>query len=309
MNLSSLDLNLLWTLHVVLDEGSVTRAAARLRVTAPAVSNALARLRDALGDPLLVRAGRGLVPTPRATELKTELARVFESLEQLLSKADRFEPDQSDREFVIALSDADQVSCAPAIAALFAVELPRSTLHLVSIDTLLSEGGLSTSSVDLTIGPRMKARGIRQASLFEEYAAFVVRTDHPLTRAPVTREDFGAARHVDVRLALGRAGAGNAQANNAIDDQGFIRDVALTVPGFMPAVMVAASTDLVAGVPRRLAETLAAHHPIAILQGDLPRVSFEMMLTWHERTDADPGAAFLRELVTRAVARPAGTTS
>ncbi|HRE89476.1 MAG TPA: LysR family transcriptional regulator [Myxococcota bacterium] len=301
-----MDLNLLWTLHVVLQEGSVTAAAARLNLTSPAVSNALARLRNALGDPLFVRAGRGLVPTSRAMELRPALASTFEALERALSQGEGFNPKTLVREFTIALSDTEQVTCMPAIASLFAAELPLSSIHVVSIDTLLAGGGLSASAADLTISPPLDAPGIRQRHLYDEHAAFIVRTGHPLLDAPMTPEAFNAARHIDVHIALGRGGVGNDQATDAIANQGFAREVALRVPGFVPAVMIAASTDLVAGVPRRLADTLAAHFPIAMLSGRLPTLSFEMMLTWHERTDADPGAAFLRELVVRATTRRAG---
>ena len=117
MNLSNLDLNLLFTLHAVLAERSVARAAARLHVTSPAVSNALARLRDAIGDPLFVRKGRGLTPTPRALELEATLTSTFGALERALT-ATPFDPKTSERSFSLALSDTPISSrvCPPSPA-------------------------------------------------------------------------------------------------------------------------------------------------------------------------------------------------
>ena len=123
MNLSALDLNLLLVLHAVLEEGSVARAAERLHVTSPAISNSLARLRAQLDDPLLVRSGRGLVPTPRAKELAPILARIVEEAEQVIEGPAR-DPAASTRELTLALADADQVASLPRLANALARTMP-----------------------------------------------------------------------------------------------------------------------------------------------------------------------------------------
>ncbi len=161
MNLSAIDLNLLWLLHAVLTERSVTAAAKKLSVTAPAVSNGLARLRGVLGDPLFVRSGRGLVPTPRALELEPVLAQTFAHLQRSLEGGVRFSPRTCERKFTIALSDADQIAFLPRLSAEFSKRLPRARLRVVSLDTLVSTGGLAGELVDLTIGPMEKAEGVK----------------------------------------------------------------------------------------------------------------------------------------------------
>src|SRR5262249_49145516 len=150
VRLPQLDLNLLLVLDTVLTERSVARAARRLHVTPSAVSNALARLRGALADPLVARSGRGIVATPRAAELAPTLARALRELEQAVSGS-AFDPASTTREFTLAIADAGQIVRLPDLARSFATEMPRARLRVVGIDTLLSTGGLGGSEVDVAI--------------------------------------------------------------------------------------------------------------------------------------------------------------
>src|SRR5450755_3878191 len=134
MNLSALDLNLFVVLHAVLEERSATRAARRLNVTQSAVSNALGRLRAALGDPLVVRSGRGLVPTPRATEVAPVVAQAIAHLQTVVDRGRGFDPSESTRTFTVAAADNHQTSEAPRIATAFVKGLPRAALRMVSAD-------------------------------------------------------------------------------------------------------------------------------------------------------------------------------
>lgn len=295
VNLSGMDLNLLWTLHVVLEEGSVRAAARRLAVTSPAVSNALARLRDALGDPLLVRAGRGLVPTPRASALAPVLAGLFADLEGALGA--RFDPATTTRTFTLALTDAHLLTALPRIAARLTVEMPQARLEAVSVDTLIARGGLEGGGADVAIGPDDGSPHVHRAPLGTTEAVLVVRADHP--RVHDAMSAF-AERHVDVHVALGRPGRGNHAAREALAEQGLQREVAVTVPSFAGAVAVAAHTDLVAAVPREVAVALAPALPVRLL--DLPAsLAMPLFLTWHARTHADPGAAAFRSVVLEAL--------
>ena len=151
MSLSGLDLNLLLVLETVLAERSVARAARRLHVTPSAVSNALARLRAALDDPLLVRSGRGVVPTPRATALAPALARALRELEQAVA-GQAFDPATTDRELTLALADVIQVVKLPAIVRALATRMPRARLRVLSIDALVASGGLGGTAVDVVVG-------------------------------------------------------------------------------------------------------------------------------------------------------------
>lgn len=302
MNLSNLDLNLLLTLHVVLAERSVARAASRLHVTSPAVSNALARLRDALGDPLFVRKGRGLSPTPRALELEPTLATTFGALEHALAAAP-FVPATSTRSFSLALSDTDQLATLAAIARLFARELPRAQLRIVSIDTLIASGGLEGSTIDAALGPAEPQDGIRARPVYQDEAVFIARKGHPRVRRSLTPASFNAEGHVDVHLVLGKAGAVNRAAEDAFARFGLSRRVAVTVPTFAAAAMVVTATDLLAGMPKRVAAMLARSLPLTLLKPPMPPLRFPMMLLWHERTHRDPAATYFRDLVARALAK------
>lgn len=297
MNLSGLDLNLLWVLHVVLEQGSVARAAKRLALTSPAVSNALARLRSALGDPLLVRSGRGLVPTPRALALRPVLAQALGALEGAIGQPSELDAERTTRELTIALTDSDQLVSLPAIAEAFAERMPRARLRVVSIDTLVSSGGLAGPLVDVAIGPPMDGPGLRSAPIYEEEGVLVVRRDHPRVRRRLTARRFCAERHVDIHLALGKGGVGHRAAEEALARHGLTRDVAVVVPTFAAAAMVVAQTDLVTGMPRRFAEALVRTLPIRIVTAPIPPMRFTMQMMWHERTHHDPIAARFREAI------------
>jgi DNA-binding transcriptional LysR family regulator len=307
MNRSSLDLNLLVVLHTVLEEKTVRRAAERLHVTPPAVSNALARLRDVLGDALLVRRGRGLVPTPRALELAPRLAAALGEIERAIDDGNRFDPALTRRRFVLACSDSDQIWSIPRIVANFAREFPLAQLHVVSVDQLIASDGLATGVVDVAIAPAgVAAEGLHAEDLYADEAVLVLRDGHPLGKKQLSRAQFNALRQVDVWLALGRAGAGNRMAEAFFERHGLSRQVALIVPGFAAAAMVAAATDLAAAMPRRAAEKLAERLPLRVVRIPSPAMWMQLALIWHPRTHEDPGASHFRRLIIEALKEPPG---
>jgi DNA-binding transcriptional LysR family regulator len=301
VNLSSIDLNLFLVLHAVLEERSATRAAARLHVTQSAVSNALARLRLLLGDPLVVRSGRGLVPTPRAEELEVLLREVAERLALALDRRG-FVPENSARTFTIGLADSYQACDVPRIAQAFAARLPRAVLRVVSADYLAATDGLTNGDVDLAFAPMQTVQpGMRSSVLFEEQGALVVRRDHPRVRRRMTRELFTALPHVDVHVALGRPGTGHRVAQRQWEHARVRRRVVLTVPYFLIAAMAAAQTDCVAALPDRVADLCIRLLPLKRVAATFPMPRLTTVMVWHERTDADPGARFFRQLVAEAV--------
>jgi DNA-binding transcriptional LysR family regulator len=301
MNLSETDLNLLLVLSVVLEEQSVTRAARRLHVTAPAVSNSLARLRALLADPLVVRSGRGLVPTPLGHELLPRLRGVMAELSAIVEHGARFDPQSATRTFAVACSDVEQVGFVPVLAARFAKRLPRCQLAVTSIDQLQALGGPERAEVDVVIAPANAATpALHSALLYEDEAALVARRQHPQLRGALTRARFNALRHVDIRIALGERGVGNRAAEQLFASQGLVRDIAVTVPTFMSAVLLAASTDLVAGVPRRLARALEKSLPIRTYALPGRPLRFEMCAFWQKRTHDDAGSRYFRELLLEA---------
>jgi|SRR5579884_4124284 len=301
VNLSAVDLNLFLVLHAVLEERSATRAAARLHVTQSAVSNALARLRQLLGDPLVVRSGRGLVPTPRAEALAPL---VKEATERLAIAIDRrgFVAAETTRTFTIALADSHQACEVPRLARAFAARMPRATLRVVSADYLAAGDGLATGDVDVAFSPAAAVgAGFRAAPLFDERAALVVRRDHPRVRSRPTREQFNALPHIDVHVVLGRPGIGHRVAQRGWERARVRRRVVLAVPYFIIAAMAAAETDCLAALPDRMADLCVRLLPLKRVAAAFPLPSVKTVMVWHERTTTDPGSKAFRDLVMEVV--------
>jgi DNA-binding transcriptional LysR family regulator len=302
MNLETLDLNLLAVLHAVLEERSATRAAKRLHVTQSAVSNALARLRHELGDPLVVRSGRGLVPTPRGAELGPVIAASMAQLADALDRGRGFVPEETTRTFTFAAADNNQVTDVPKIAALFARRLPKASLRIVSADYLIASDGLATGVVDATIAPTGGLRDDhRSTPVLPEAAALLVRKGHPLARERITPETYAALGHIDIEVALGRTGTGHKLAMEEFRRLGLERNVSMRVPYFSTAALIASKTDLVASVPRRAGEAFVEMLPLRFLETTFTIRPMPMSLVWHERTHADPGARYFRDLVLEAI--------
>lgn len=303
VNIASIDLNLFAVLGAVLGERSVTRAARQLNVTPPAVSNSLARLRELLGDPLVVRSGRGLAPTPRAVELAPLITSALAQLQDVLDAKRGFVPSETTRSFTLAAADSNQLCDVPNVVAAFADQLPRAKLRIVSTDFLVSSDGLATGEIDAAFGVAgmRLGGGLHARTVYEEIGALVVRRDHPRVRRRMTPELFDSLRHIDVQVALGRPGAGHAIAEQTWRRHGLSRDVVLAVPHFVAAAMAAARTDYVAALPSRVARTVCKLLPLRIVKStfELPRAG--VTLVWHERTGADAGARYFRDLVAAAV--------
>ncbi len=297
MSIASIDLNLLFVLHTVLAERNVARAAERLHVTPSAVSNALSRLRDAVGDPLVTRKGRGIVPTPRALDLQPVIARAVEQLEEALQSGP-FDPARCTRMFTLAVADAGQLTWAPAIAAAMRREMPLAHLRVVGIDALVSLGDLGSSEIDLHLGKKGRGAGLYVERLFEERSVLVARRGHPAVRRRASRASLAALRHVKVDLLPGR------NLRDAVDlayaRASIPRDVAMTAPSFTAAAAIVAASDLVATLPASLHGVLRSRFALAVVPGAVPSYTIEMALSWHERTHADPAARAFRDVVRRA---------
>ena len=295
MSLSTLDLNLLVTLDAVLTERSVVRAARRLHVTPSAVSNALARLRAAVGDPLLVRHGRGVLPTPRAAALAPAIARALGDLDQAI-QGDSFDPATTDRELRLAIADVFQLVKLPAIVSAVAAKMPRARLRVLSIDTLVASGGLGGTEVDVVIGAGDKGPGVHATPLYEERVVLVARAGHPALRGRLSKAKLAALRHVDVQVAPGK---GNQRVAAAYATLGITRDIAVVVPSFTAAAAVVAGTDLVASLPSSLLDVLGARLALRRLPTPLPPLATTINLLWHERTHHDPALRTFRDLLVR----------
>lgn len=286
------DLNLLITLNVLLEEGSVARAAQRLRLSPSAMSRALARLRETTGDPLLVRAGRGLVPTPRALELRERVGALVQDAEAVLRPAEALDLNQLARTFTLRTSDGFVENFGPPLIARLHQEAPGVRLNFVQKlnkdSTLLREGSvdLETGVIGESTSPEVRTR-----LLFRDRFIGVVRKGHPLARGEMTAVRYAAARHILVS----RRGHEKGVMDDALNELGLTRDIATIVAGFSSAIALARASDLVASVPQRHVGNLCQGMHCFALPFPTPAITVSML--WHPRMDADPAHRWLRGCV------------
>ena len=283
------DLNLLITLDVLLTEGSVARAAQRLHLSPSAMSRALARLRETTGDPLLVRAGRGLVPTPRALALREQVGRLVQEAHAVLRPAQFLDMAQVQRTFTLRTSEEFVENFGPALLARIAQHAPGVRLRFVNKtdkdSTLLREGSvdLETGVVDPTSSPEVLTQ-----ALFRDRLVGVVRSGHPLSQGDASVQCYAKGQHVYVS----RRGQNRGQIDDALQAQGLTRHISTIVAGFSTAIALARDTDLIASVPERYtAHQRAGLHSFA-LPLELP--TFTVAMLWHPRLDADLAHRWLR---------------
>ncbi|HET9620724.1 MAG TPA: LysR family transcriptional regulator [Kofleriaceae bacterium] len=293
MRLAGIDLNLLTSLDALLDEHNVTRAAKRLGVSQPAVSHSLRRLRELLGDPLLVRApgGIGLVATPRAIELRPAVRAALDAAEAVLQAAPRFDPARAERRFVLAMADQAAYQLLPPVVATIAAGAPGITLDLRppagDLNVPLLDG-----EVDLAIGVFDDApTGLRTEALWHDTMACVTRRGGPGARTPLDLDHYLARPHLLV-APRGRPGG---FVDDLLAHDGLRRRIVVIVPHFLVAPAIIAGSDLIWTAPAGLARTLATHYPLAIRTPPLAIPGFTLALRWHVRLDRDPGLAWLRE--------------
>jgi len=291
------DLNLLVTLDVLLAEGSVARAASRLRLSPSAMSRALARLREATGDPLLVRAGRGLVPTPRALELRGRVGQLVQDSEAVLRPAERLDLEHLARTFTLRTSEGFVETFGPALIARVGREAPGVRLRFMQKPDKDS-GPLRDGTVDLETGVVGDTTGpeVRAQALFRDRFIGVVRKGHPLSRGKITPARYAAGRHISVS----RRGLDKGPIDEALQPLGFTREVVTIVGGFATALTLARTSDLIASVPERHTGNLrAGMHSFAL---PVPAREITISLLWHPRLDADPAHRWLRGCVRDACA-------
>ncbi|CUI36918.1 LysR family transcriptional regulator [Achromobacter xylosoxidans] len=286
------DLNLLLTLDVLLTECNVARAARRLHLSPSAMSRALARLRDTTGDPLLVRAGRGLVPTPRAQELREQVSRLVQEAQGVLRPAELLDPSRLSRHFTLRTSDGFVEYFGPALIALAQREAPGVRLRFVQKPDKDS-APLRDGSVDLETGVIGAASSpeIRTRALFRDRFIGVVRAGHPLARGKVTAARYAAGQHVLVS----RRGLDKGPIDEGLRALGLAREIAVIVAGFSDALSLARGSNLIASVPERHTGNLRAGMHSFALPVEVPALTVSML--WHPRMDADPAHRWLRECV------------
>ena len=294
------DFNLLVALDALLHENSVRDAADRLNLTAPATSHALARLRAAFGDPLLVRAGRRLVPTQKALAIRDQVRRVVEGGRSLLE--DRAAPE---------LADVDRTMTVRGNGSIIAVlssrlvgrvhtKAPRMKIRFAGRDDE-SVGPLRNGTIDIDVGVDVDlGPEIRSRPLFEDCFVAVVRRGHPLEGAAITYGDYANADHV----VPSRRGVLHGPIDSTLALAGFSRRVPVVVPDALGALAFVADTDYVATIPKSVANWAERALRIAILPLPFASQSITVYQMWHPRSDLDRAHVWLRECMEACAAAP-----
>jgi DNA-binding transcriptional LysR family regulator len=294
MNVSNLDLNLLRVLDAVLRERSVTSAAARLGLTQPAVSNALARLRGAFGDALFVRTPAGMSPTPFARDLDDPVRQALALIESALAHGGGFDPATSKRAFRFYMSDLGEISFLPALVERVRRLAPGVYLEALGLPLEAVDEALASGALDLAVGflPGLAAP-VRRRRLFRDPYVCLMRSDHPRIGARLTRRLFLEASHALVSS----TGSGHRVIEEALERAGVTRRIALRVPHFTVVPMVLARTDLLLTLPGQVARAYEADGRFKSLPVPLPIPPAEVAVHWHERFERDAGNRWLRELL------------
>jgi DNA-binding transcriptional LysR family regulator len=295
MSSSMPDLNLLITLDVLLAEGHVARAAKRLRLSASAMSRTLARLRETTGDPLLVRAGRQLVPTPHALALRERVGQLVQEAESVLRPARAPEPAQLSRSFTLRSRDGFVENFGPALIARISAEAPGVRLRFLQKadrDNAPLRDGLADLEIGV-VGDETSA-DLRVQALYRDRWVGVVRPGHALARGAMTAARYASGRHIGLSR-LGRQEQDRMAIDDALQAAGFERRIVTVVGSFSTALALVRGTDLVASVPERHTARLREGLRSFALPVDVPGMTVSML--WHPRLHADPAHRWFRDCV------------
>lgn len=317
LNLRTFDLNLLKVFDAVMAERSLTRAAQHLALTQPAVSNALRRLREALGDDLLVRKGRGLEPTARGQALWPQVRQALQQLQTSLAPA-AFDPQSASTTFVLTMADATAAELIPRLEAVLSVQAPDVCLRVVPLTTRDPRRLLEEGQTDLAIGhfPAVSADLTARAQagdpvtflsqrLFSGDYVCVMRKGHPLARGPLTVQRFCAARHLLVSFS-GRAFGFVDEALARLDQS---RRVVMTVNQFFTAGKVVTHSDLLTVLPRHFVKVTGYADQLVVRELPFPVDPIHVDALWHQRQDTDAAHTWLRSQLANLAQRAFSATS
>jgi DNA-binding transcriptional LysR family regulator len=293
------DLNQLFVLHAVLSEHSVVRAAQRLHLSPSAMSRALARVRDTVGDPILVKAGRGLVPTPRATAMRDRVEQLIQEAQSVLLPTRPPDLRAVSRTFTLRTSEGFVETFGPALVRGVMRDAPGIRLRFIARQTR-DALGLRDGSVDLETGvvDQTTSPELRQVPLFADRLVAVVRSGHALHKARITPAAYARAMHVGIS----RQTVDHGWVEQALSALELEREVMTSVSGFAAAIALARGSDLVATVPERHTAGLREGMRTVRLPFALP--SFTVSMLWHPRMHADPVHAWIRDRVRTTAGEP-----
>lgn len=290
-----LDLNLLLVLEALLSEGSVTRAARRLNLAQPTVSNALAKLREHFKDPLLERSGRSMKLTGTGRALLDPLRDALARVDRVVQGESAFDPRTANRLIRIATSDYVSAVVMPGVMAYLALHAPQFRLAIVGFGNPDPIQDLRMGSTDLLIGAfRKTSAEIHHLDLFTDGWACVVRKEHRTLRGRMTLKHFGECTHITVQPQHGSVGG---SIDDILTQMSSRRSVALSLPHLYSAIQVVLASDVVLTLAARTATALGRVFPLQVMPHPLHLKPFVVSQLWHERSHADPAHAWFRKVL------------
>lgn len=294
MDTRNLDLGLLVTLEALLAERNVTRAAQRLNLSQPALSARLARLREAFGDPLLIPAQRGMILTQRAVELRQPLHEALEGVRRVVADGAPFDPATMQATLVIAATDYQQYALLTRFSVALRTEAPKVRIAWRALDVLALATQLERGEVDLALASSDHApAAMRQRQLYCEDYTVIARQGHPAVQGYVSLDVFCTLEHVVVSP---QGGGFSGPTDGALEAVGRRRTVALSTSGFLIVPEVVSRSDMIALVPRRIADGWSDR--VQVLDPPLTIPGFTIASVWHDRTTDHPAQRWLRERLT-----------
>jgi DNA-binding transcriptional LysR family regulator len=300
MDIKTADLNLLVAFDAMVKHRSVTRAAEAVGLSQPAMSATVARLRSLFGDPLFVRSGSEMRPTIRALELSRPVGEVLATIESEILQRTSFDPAATDRTFSIATPDIGEVRFLPTLLPHFSRQAPHAMLRTISMPRHAIAAALEEGEADLAIGyfPDLHKPGFFQQKVFSNELVCIMRRDHATIGASLSLKAYLAAGHAVVRPE-GRQHA----FEQFLEMRGIRRRVVVEIAHFMSLLPVLAASDLLATVPRDLAEVCAQFGPIKILESPIKAPRIEVHQIWHGRFQKDPANVWLRTAIYKLLRR------
>jgi DNA-binding transcriptional LysR family regulator len=305
MNISGVDLNLLVAFDALMEHRNVTRAARAVSLSQPAMSNALARLRDLFADQLLVRAGTGMSPTPRALEAHGAVREALQAIDGVLGKVERFDPARDTRRFRVAFAEDAAYYILPNLAPKFAmapgIDMDvLSTAHFAGYELVLD--GTAEASVGLV--PRSTPKELRFQKLFRERTVAIAHRGHPAFAAKDGQRDGQTVRKIALKeflayphIAIRPQATSRGRIDDALAKIGERRRVAFNIPHFMVAPYLVPGSDLIAGVAERVARRMATELDLVIAEIPVAGEFYDACLAWHRRFDQDRGHQWLRDTI------------
>ncbi|MBA8879520.1 LysR family transcriptional regulator [Phyllobacterium myrsinacearum] len=302
MDINKLDLNLLVTLDTLLAERNVTRAAKRLNLSQPALSARLTRLREILGDQLLLPVQRGMLPTQRALELQAPLHEALESVRRVVAEGASFEASTAQATITIAASDYVQYSVLLQLTAVLRTEAPGIRIVWRTIDASVLMAQMERGEVDLALmTPESAPEQLRMRKLYRERYVAIVRTHHPLVQGSIGLDVFCALDHVVVSP---QGGGFSGPTDIALEAIGRRRRVVLSAPAFLIVPEIIARSDMIALVPQCILHDRSDR--LQTLEPPLQVPGYDMAMVWHDRTTTHPVQRWLREKIAKLANSVAG---